>query len=345
MAEPHCQTPDRDTRRLVLGAAVGFGVPQVQVFVESLRGQRLSRRRRHAGRADGLCAGGLSAPPWRDPEAHLVHPPLSRADPRLPLSAVRDCPQRGRSRYDEVLISDVRDVAFQAHPFDGIASPACHFFLEGDNRTIGNEPTNMVYVRTFLPPEDVERLKPYRISCCGVVLGGMAAMTAYLARMNADLAAVPLGVRRKIGADTAFHNRIAHLTQDMPVVVVENNVHVATMGIEPAAAYRVGPDNADAHRGRRPARDPAPVRPHARDQGAGRGALAAHEACLKDRLSAARSGCYRARAVSGRLKQARRSGVPICQITKSFGRKLTKRPRLRRSRCCRSSRPSWARPA
>jgi hypothetical protein len=101
----------------------------------------------------------------------------------------------------------------------------------------------MVYMRTFLPPTEVERLKYYRISCCGVVLGGTAAMAAYLDRMAADLADVPLKIRRKIGADTVFHNRMAHLGRDIPVVLVENNEHVATMGIEPATVYRVGPDN------------------------------------------------------------------------------------------------------
>ena len=53
----------------------------------------------------------------------------------------------------------------------------------------------------------------------------------------------PLKIRRKIGADTVFHNRMAHLGRDIPVVLVENNEHVATMGIEPATVYRVGPDN------------------------------------------------------------------------------------------------------
>ena len=69
-------------------------------------------------------------------------------------------------------------------------------------------------------------------------------MTAYLDRMNADLAAVPMKVRRKIGADTAFHNHMGHLTKDFPVEMVENNVHVATMGIEPASTYRIGADGA-----------------------------------------------------------------------------------------------------
>ncbi len=145
-------------------------------------------------------------------------------------------------RYDEVLISDVRDVLFQAHPFAGMMGPNCHFFLEGAAKTIGNEPTNMLYMRLFLTPAEFEAIAPERISCCGVVLGGTRAVMAYLERMTARLAAVPLRVRRKIGADTAFHNLIAHATSDVPSVIVENNVLVATMGIEPAARYVVGVD-------------------------------------------------------------------------------------------------------
>jgi hypothetical protein len=60
--------------------------------------------------------------------------------------------------------------------------------------------------------------------------------------MTARLRAVPLPFRRKIGADTAFHNLIAHVTREVPAVIVENNVLVATMGIEPAARYLVGAD-------------------------------------------------------------------------------------------------------
>ena len=233
-----------DARRLVLGAAVGFTVDQVRIFVQSLRASG------YAGDVVmlvGLTDFALAAylrqhgvTPKRTWFIRRFHGPIHAYRFQLFAQAL----QARQDRYDQVLISDVRDVAFQSHPFNGIDNPACHFFLEGDNRTIGNEPTNMVYVRSFLSEDEVERLKPCRISCCGVVLGGTAAMSDYLARMNADLASVPLGIRRKIGADTAFHNRMAHLGKDVPVAMVENNVHVATMGIEPAAAYRAGPDNA-----------------------------------------------------------------------------------------------------
>ena len=79
--------------------------------------------------------------------------------------------------FDEVLISDVRDVAFQAHPFAAMLSQDCHFCLEGAAKTIGNEPTNMLYMRLFLSPAQVEALAPHRISCCGVLLGGMPAVS------------------------------------------------------------------------------------------------------------------------------------------------------------------------
>lgn len=232
---------ERDARRLVLGAAVGFRPHQVRVFIESLRGSgyqgdivmlvgptdvALARYlRRH---------GAAAKRTWF---IRRIHGPIHAYRFQLFAGFLH----ANGERYDEVLVSDVRDVAFQAHPFAGIKNSACHFFLEGDKRCIGDEPTNMIYMRSFLPPEEVEQIKPYRISCCGVVLGGIAAMTTYLDRMAADLAAVPLKIRRKIGADTAFHNRIAHLTHAAPVMLIENNKHVATMGIEPEETYGLGP--------------------------------------------------------------------------------------------------------
>lgn len=225
-------------RRLVLGAAVKFRVDQVRIFIESLRATGFD--------GDIIMLVGLrdlalarylrskGAIPKRTWFIRRFHGPIHAYRFQLFANLLASV----ASRYDQVLLSDVRDVVFQADPFAGLAGDTCQFFLEGDRRTIGNEPTNMVYMRSFLPPDQVRALEPFRISCCGIVLGSMKAMTAYLARMAADLAAVPLKVRRKIGADTAFHNRMSHLSKEIPVELVENNVHVATMGIEPASTYR-----------------------------------------------------------------------------------------------------------
>ncbi len=68
-------------------------------------------------------------------------------------------------------------------------------------------------------------------------------MTAYLERMAADLHALPLRLRREGGADTVFHNRIAYLRREVDLVIVENNLHVATVGIEPISSYAIGNDH------------------------------------------------------------------------------------------------------
>lgn len=236
------ERPQSDERRLVLGAAVGMSVEQVRIFIESLRlagytGPVVML----IGPTDFKLAAYLRAQgvePKRVWFVRRLHGPIHAY--RFELFA-RYLQQYGE-RYDEVLISDVRDVVFQAHPFNAMMSKDCHFFLEGAAKTIGNEPTNILYMQLFLAPAEVEAIAAHRISCCGVLLGGTQAIVAYLERMTARLRAVPLPVRRKIGADTAFHNLIAHVTREVPAVIVENNVLVATMGIEPAARYLVGAD-------------------------------------------------------------------------------------------------------
>jgi hypothetical protein len=237
--------PDRtrpDARRLVLGAAVGMGVDQVRVFVASLRQAGYTGAIvMLIGPADRALAAYLAAHGAQSQRVWFwrrLHGPIHAYRFELFARYLRE----HASQYDEVLISDVRDVAFQAHPFAALESADCHFFLEGDARTIGNEPTNALYMRLFLTPAEFAAIAEQRISCCGVLIGGTRALADYLARMTKRLAAVPLRVRRKIGADTAFHNLIAHTARDLPSVIVENNAMVATMGIEPAARYRVDAD-------------------------------------------------------------------------------------------------------
>jgi hypothetical protein len=233
---------DRDARRLVLGAAVGFPIAKVRVFVESLRQVgyggdvvmlvgpfqfRLKAYLRRFGvkPVSSLCTRKLTGP---------IH--AYRFEKFAGIAAA------AAGRYDQILVSDVRDVVFQKHPFEGIGATGCHFFLEGDNRIIAEEAVNLSWMRKFLPPDEVERIGTRRVSCCGVVMGDATTMTDYLRRIAGYLHALPLRLRREGGADTVFHNRMAHLTGEVACDLVENNVHVATMGLEGSEAYRAGED-------------------------------------------------------------------------------------------------------
>jgi hypothetical protein len=232
----------RDRRRLVLGAAVGFRVDQVRVFVESLRA---------AGYAGDvvMLVGPLQ---WRLRAWLARHGVRTRAHWSTrklhgPIHAHRferfaTILRAAAGCYDQVLVSDVRDVLFQAHPFAGVTSPGCQFYLEAGPWTIGSEPTNWRWAKLFLTPAEAERISPCRITCCGVVLGGAGAMTDYLTRLAGYLHALPIRIRREGGADTVFHNKMAHLTHEVAAEIVENDVHVATMGLTPPAAYAAGAD-------------------------------------------------------------------------------------------------------
>src|SRR5260370_22363114 len=106
-------------------------------------------------------------------------------------------------------MSDVRDVFFQRHPFEGIITPECGFYLEGAPWTFATEPVNRRWAKLFLSPADFQRISTCRISCCGVVVGGIGPMTTSLERMAADPHALPLLLPREVGADTLVHTLIA----------------------------------------------------------------------------------------------------------------------------------------
>src|SRR5579872_6405137 len=163
---------NEDARRLVLGAAVGLSIENVRIFVRSLRevgyagdvviltGPLQWRLKRYLARYGVATRAVLSARKINGP----IHAYRFLKFARIVAES--------RAFYDEVLVSDVRDVVFQKHPFDGIASPACHFYLEGTGAPVGAEPAGLRWARAFLPPAEIEAISRHRASCGGVVIGG-----------------------------------------------------------------------------------------------------------------------------------------------------------------------------
>jgi hypothetical protein len=247
------ETPSagKDRRRLIVGAASRYRPEQMRPFIESLRATG------YAGDVVILVnfwnwrlqsyLRGSGVTPYRMWTTRRIHGPAATHRYEFYARIAR----QNRDRYDEMMVTDTRDVLFQRNPFAGLTSSACHYYLEHATRTIGEEPTNLSWAKLFLPAEQAAAVSRNRVSCCGIVIGGMAAMDVYLARMAADLRAVPLRDRRRGGADTALHQGLAFLDGGAPGVVMENNIHVATMGIEPDATYRIGDDGvvrtADGH--------------------------------------------------------------------------------------------------
>jgi hypothetical protein len=140
--------------------------------------------------------------------------------------------------YRHIMTADMR-VVIQADPFAGMDFPAVQFFLENAAYTIATERFYAEWMRQFIPRALHETYGANRLACCGIILGGAPEMRDYLRALSTRLRAVPWPTRRRIGADSAMHNLIAHVTHDVPGRLIENNGRVATMGLEPPGTYHI----------------------------------------------------------------------------------------------------------
>lgn len=223
----------------MLGAAIGFDVPQVRVFVESLRATGYSGDVMLLIRWPGIGVGRYLKRRGVDVTRVFQTRSFTRSVHARRYAIYLDYLRPRMARYDQLMISDVRDVVFQHNPFDGIAGPQCHFYLESAARTIGADPTNSRWVRGCFTTAEAAALADRRISCSGITIGGTTAVVAYLERMAARVAAMPMRIYREIGHgyDQAIHNFLVHLDPAIDGILVENNDHIATMALEPRALY------------------------------------------------------------------------------------------------------------
>jgi hypothetical protein len=167
-------TASADARRLVLGAAIGFDVEQVRVFIESLRASGYSGDVLMLIRWPGLRVGRYLKSRGVDVIRVFQTRSFSRSVHARRYAIYLDYLKLRAGHYDQVMMSDVRDVVFQANPFAGIDNPKCHFYLEGAARTIGTDPTNSRWVSGCFTAAEAGALAPRRISCSGITIGGRA---------------------------------------------------------------------------------------------------------------------------------------------------------------------------
>ena len=135
---------------------------------------------------------------------------------------------RHRDQYDQVLVTDIRDVCFQGPPFENLGSHTIVTFLE--NQPIWQSNINLLWiVHTYgqkYPPELLEKC----IACAGVTLGTTDGMLSYLTQMLDGMFSAEK-MRPVDGTDQAIHNYIFHLGLLPGSAMMENgNAICMTMG-------------------------------------------------------------------------------------------------------------------
>jgi hypothetical protein len=138
---------------------------------------------------------------------------------------------RCRSRYRNVMLTDVRDVFFQHDPFDFDIGDELVCFLEDERESLGTERRNRNWLRAAFGQSAVDELGDRPISCAGITIGPTPRIFSYLRVMTDWLVRLP---HHHFGTDQAVHNYIVHkqLVSGTRLVANDEGV-VLTLGIVP----------------------------------------------------------------------------------------------------------------
>ncbi|EFL52937.1 conserved hypothetical protein [Solidesulfovibrio fructosivorans JJ]] len=221
-----------DVRQAVLGAATGYALEQVLPFVVSLK---------KTGYAGRICLfvwdmdqGALRVLERLGVE---LYPCASqRTDKRYTVTGGRFFVFREfllgqKDRLERLMLTDVRDVAFQRDPFTGLSETGAHCFLEREDHCLGSETFNADAMRRAYGEDALRELADRPISCVGVTAGDRDSMLAYLDALTDELAAM---AEDFFGSDQAAHNRIVHAAGAAFVRLHGSDTpHVLHMGLVP----------------------------------------------------------------------------------------------------------------
>lgn len=108
--------------------------------------------------------------------------------------------------YDNILLSDVRDVIFQDNPFKLSQNSSLLCVLEHKKYCLGSEPGNAKWIREAFGDEELSKISHCRISCSGTTLGSYQGILNYLAEMITCLAKVNYKIAGYDGFDQGVHN-------------------------------------------------------------------------------------------------------------------------------------------
>jgi hypothetical protein len=223
----------RNGATLVLGAATGYGPRQAKAFVASLRavhdGPAAILTDRPEALGPLLERFGVDCLLPAAPRGYAPHPCSAR---------FLDALQAIEALYPDagtILLSDVRDVVFQADPF---APPPAgvEFTIEAEPRTLAEHGANLRWIAALAGAGVARSVAGAPCVCAGTILGPRADMLRLIRQMLLLMAVPRSAVPAGFGADQAAVNLVAHWGLVGGASVLPNHGRIATIGMtEPAA--------------------------------------------------------------------------------------------------------------
>jgi hypothetical protein len=139
----------------------------------------------------------------------------------------------GGARYENVMLTDVRDVFFQRDPFDFEVGEVANCFLEDDRHTLASESYDRGWLLAAYGEETLHELGDKPISCSGITIGPREAMLDYVRVMVDELLRLP---RQYAGIDQGVHNYVLYKELVPRARLIRNgDGPVFTVGLVPHA--------------------------------------------------------------------------------------------------------------
>lgn len=131
--------------------------------------------------------------------------------------------------FSKVLLTDSRDVLFQADPF---AASADKLFSGLEDKTIGECKYNSEWIRTIYGENALREMVDWRMICSGVTLGSTQSVKNYLIGMCGEIWKHLPRIFRRAALDQGIHNRLI-FENKIAIQLTENSDGlIATIGTE-----------------------------------------------------------------------------------------------------------------
>lgn len=143
------------------------------------------------------------------PDAGSFSPPWDRLQQAniLRWSLYRRYLEQHRTEFDRVLLVDLRDVFFQRNPFVNCDRSRLRVFAEEENAAVGETRWNTDSMRRAFGSSILKKIRTKRVTCSGVLLGGIEPVCRYLHDFSRLLPALETPDH---GTDQSAHIRIVH---------------------------------------------------------------------------------------------------------------------------------------
>lgn len=116
---------------------------------------------------------------------------------------------QARPIAQKILLSDIRDVVFQASPLEGEIK-GLYVGMENPSIKLKDERYNAEWIQDAYGAEVLEQMQAAQISCSGVTYGDRAAMLSYINTMIEEFMQIPYSVMSNRIYDQAMHNKLLY---------------------------------------------------------------------------------------------------------------------------------------